>query len=138
DIGWCIEKVTSTGNANVMVTERGITHGYSGLITDMRGIPEMQAFGKPVVFDATHSTQVMSGATGADGAPTGTSGGDREMAKVLARAAVAVGCDGVFAETHPDPDRALSDGPNMIRLADMAALVATLVRVRAAALGGGS
>ena len=99
----------------------------------MRAIPWMAAFGKPVVFDATHSTQVMSGAVGADGQRTGTSGGDRELAKVLARAAVASGCDGLFAETHPDPDRALSDGPNQIRLGDMAALVATLVAVRKAA-----
>ncbi len=134
DIGWCIDKVTSTGNANVMVTERGVTHGYGGLVADMRSIPEMQKFGKPVVFDATHSTQAMSGAVSAGGARTGTSGGDRELAKVLARAAVAAGCDGVFAETHPDPEKALSDGPNMIRLADMAALVATLVRVRTAAI----
>jgi 2-dehydro-3-deoxyphosphooctonate aldolase (KDO 8-P synthase) len=130
DIGWCIEKVTSTGNPNVMVTERGVSFGYGSLISDMRAIPWMQAFGKPVVFDATHSTQHMSGG------PGGTSGGDREMAKLLARCAVAAGCDGVFAETHPDPDRALSDGPNMIRLADMAGVVKTLVKIRAACAAG--
>jgi len=133
DARWLIEKVASTGNPNVMVTERGVTHGYGTLINDMRAIPQMQAFGKPVVFDATHSTQLMSGGPGG----SGVSGGDREMAKVLARAAVAAGCDGVFAETHPDPDRALSDGPNMIRLQDMPALLATLVRIRQAVEGAG-
>jgi 2-dehydro-3-deoxyphosphooctonate aldolase (KDO 8-P synthase) len=126
DIGWCIEKLTSTGNPNVMVTERGVCFGYGGLISDMRAIPWMQKFGKPVVFDATHSTQHMSGG------PGGTSGGDRELAKLLARCAVAAGCDGVFTETHPDPDKALSDGPNMIRLADMPRVLGTLLKVRAA------
>jgi 2-dehydro-3-deoxyphosphooctonate aldolase (KDO 8-P synthase) len=126
DARWIIEKVTGAGNPNVLVTERGVSFGYHTLVSDMRGIPVMQAFGKPVVFDATHSTQRMSGG------PDGTSGGDREMAKVLARAAVAAGCDGVFAETHPEPERAKSDGPNMIRLKDMPALVRTLVRIREA------
>ncbi len=126
DIGWCIEKVLSTGNRNVLVTERGVSFGYGALVSDLRAIPEMQKFGQPVVFDATHSTQHMSAG------PAGTSAGDRELAKVLARAAVAAGCDGVFAETHPDPDRALSDGPNMIRLADMAVVMQTLVRIREA------
>jgi len=126
DARWIIEKVTGAGNPNVLVTERGTSFGYHTLVSDMRGIPIMQGFGKPVVFDATHSTQRMSGG------PDGTSGGDREMAKVLARAAVAAGCDGVFAETHPEPERAKSDGPNMIRLRDMAALVRTLVGIREA------
>jgi 2-dehydro-3-deoxyphosphooctonate aldolase (KDO 8-P synthase) len=126
DIGWCIEKVRSTGNENVLVTERGVSFGYGALVADMRSIPEMQKFGKPVVFDATHSTQHMSGG------PGGTSSGDREMAKVLARAAVAAGCDGVFAETHPEPEKALSDGPNMIRLRDMPGVLRTLVRLREA------
>ncbi len=129
DARWIIEKVTGAGNPNVLVTERGVAFGYHTLVSDMRGIPVMQAFGKPVVFDATHSTQRMSGG------PDGTSGGDREMAKVLARCAVAAGCDGVFAETHPEPERAKSDGPNMIRLKDMPALVATLVRIREACGG---
>jgi 2-dehydro-3-deoxyphosphooctonate aldolase (KDO 8-P synthase) len=129
DIGWCIEKVRSTGNGNVLVTERGVSFGFGDLVADMRGIPQMQKFGQPVVFDATHAAQKPSAA------PGGTSGGDREMAKVLARAAVAAGCDGVFAETHPDPDRALSDGPNSIRLEEMAGLVGTWVKLRAA-LGG--
>ena len=130
DIGWCIEKVASTGNPNVMVTERGVSFGYGALISDMRAIPWMQKFGKPVVFDATHSTQHMSGG------PGGTSGGDRELAKLLARCAVAAGCDGVFTETHPDPDKALSDGPNMIRLADMPRVLKTLIAVRAACAEG--
>jgi 2-dehydro-3-deoxyphosphooctonate aldolase (KDO 8-P synthase) len=125
DIGWCIEKVRSTGNERVMVTERGTSFGYNTLVNDMRALPEMAKFGKPVVFDATHSAQRPS-------ASGGRSGGDRELAKVLARAAVAAGCDGLFAETHPDPDHALSDGPNMIRLADMPALLGTLLAVRAA------
>ena len=129
DIGWCIEKVASTGNRNVTVTERGVSFGYGDLVADMRSIPEMAKFNQPVVFDATHSTQKPSAG------PGGRSGGDREMAKVLARCAVAAGCDGIFAETHPDPDRALSDGPNMIRLEDMPALLRTLVAVRAACAG---
>jgi len=129
DARWIIEKVTGAGNPDVLVTERGVSFGYHTLVSDMRGIPIMQAFGKPVVFDATHSTQRMSGG------PDGTSGGDREMAKVLARCAVAAGCDGVFAETHPEPERARSDGPNMIRLRDMPALVRTLVKIRAACAG---
>ena len=130
DIGWCIEKVLSTGNRNVLVTERGVSFGYGTLVSDMRAIPEMRKFGQPVVFDATHSAQRPSAA------PGGVSGGDREMAKVLARAAVAAGCDGMFAETHPDPDKALSDGPNSIRLTEMAGLVRTWVKVREAVTGG--
>ena len=125
DIGWSIEKVRGTGNTRVLVTERGASFGYNTLVNDMRAIPEMQKFGAPVVFDATHSVQKPS----FDG---GKSGGDRTMAPVLARAAVAAGCDGVFAETHPDPDRALSDGPNMIYLRDMPRLLATLVAIRKA------
>jgi len=125
DIGWSIEKVRGTGNDRVLVTERGVSFGYNTLVNDMRAIPEMKKFGAPVVFDATHSVQKPS----FDG---GKSGGDRTMAPVLARAAVAAGCDGVFAETHPDPDRALSDGPNMIYLRDMPRLLATLVAIRKA------
>jgi len=129
DIGWCIDKVASTGNREILVTERGVCFGYGDLVADMRSIPAMAAFGQPVVFDATHSTQKPSAGGG------GTSGGDRELARILARAAVATGCDGVFAETHPDPDRALSDGPNMIRLDDMPELLARLTAIRRAALG---
>jgi 2-dehydro-3-deoxyphosphooctonate aldolase (KDO 8-P synthase) len=125
DMGWCIDKVRSTGNERVLVTERGSSFGYNTLVNDFRALPEMAKFGKPVVFDATHSAQKPS-------AGSGKSDGDRELAKVLARAAVAAGCDGLFAETHPDPDHALSDGPNMIKLADMRALLTTLVAIRAA------
>ena len=126
DIGHSIEKVRSTGNREVCVTDRGVTFGYNALVSDMRAIPIMQRFDVPVVFDATHSVQKPSGAGG-------TTGGDAEFAPVLARAAVAAGCDGVFAETHPQPSRALSDGPNMIPLDDMAALLKQLVAIRAAA-----
>jgi 2-dehydro-3-deoxyphosphooctonate aldolase (KDO 8-P synthase) len=129
DMGWSIDKVRSTGNARVLVTERGVSFGYNTLINDMRAIPEMQKFGAPVVFDATHSVQKPS----FDG---GKSGGDRTMAPVLARAAVAAGCDGVFAETHPDPDKALSDGPNMIYLRDMPRLLKTLLAIRKALSAG--
>ena len=125
DIGHSIEKVRSTGNTNVCVTDRGVSFGYNALVSDMRAIPEMQKFGVPVVFDATHSVQKPSAAGG-------KTGGDRSMAPVLARAAVAAGCDGVFAETHPDPDVALSDGPNMIPLREMAKLLRTLVAIRKA------
>jgi 2-dehydro-3-deoxyphosphooctonate aldolase (KDO 8-P synthase) len=125
DMGWSIEKVRGTGNTRVLVTERGTCFGYNALVNDMRAIPEMKKFGAPVVFDATHSVQRPS----FDG---GRSGGDRTLAPVLARAAVAAGCDGLFAETHPDPDRALSDGPNMIPLRDMPRLMKTLVALRRA------
>jgi 2-dehydro-3-deoxyphosphooctonate aldolase (KDO 8-P synthase) len=125
DIGWSVEKVRSTGNKRVLVTERGVAFGYNTLVNDMRAIPEMKRFGAPVVFDATHSVQRPS-------FKEGVSGGDRTLAPVLARAAVAAGCDGVFTETHPDPDRALSDGPNMIHLSDMPALLKTLLAIRRA------
>ncbi|MCB9896600.1 MAG: 3-deoxy-8-phosphooctulonate synthase [Planctomycetes bacterium] len=125
DIVHSIEKVRSTGNTNVCVTDRGVSFGYNALVSDMRAIPEMQKFGVPVVFDATHSVQKPSAAGG-------KTGGDRSMAPILARAAVAAGCDGVFAETHPDPDVALSDGPNMIPLKQMPKLLATLVAIRRA------
>ena len=124
-----IDKVLSTGNTDVCVTERGVSFGYNTLVSDMRAIPQMQGLGVPVIFDATHSVQMPSAAGG-------KSGGDRTMAPVLARAAVAAGCDGLFAETHPDPDKALSDGPNMIPLAEMAALLKTLKAIRAAVQGG--
>ena len=125
DIGHSLEKVRSTGNENVCLTDRGVTFGYNTLVSDMRAIPIMQELGVPVVFDATHSVQKPSGAGG-------TTGGDRQYAPVLARAAVAAGCDGVFAETHPDPDRALSDGPNMIPLTEMRAMLKTLAAVQRA------
>ena len=115
-----LDKARSTGNASVLVTERGTSFGYNTLVTDMRALPVMASYGAPVVFDATHSVQQPGG--------QGTSsGGQREFVAVLARAAVAVGVAGVFIETHPDPDRAPSDGPNMIALRDFEPLVAELM-----------
>ena len=113
-------KVTEAGNANVMVTERGVSFGYNTLVSDMRALPIMaESIGAPVIFDATHSVQQPGG--------KGTSsGGQREFVQVLARAAVAVGVAGVFIETHPDPDKAPSDGPNMVPLKDFRALIAEL------------
>ena len=115
-------KVTEAGNPNVIVTERGASFGYNTLVSDMRSLPIMAKVtgGAPVVFDATHSVQ-QPGGQGA------SSGGQREFVAVLARAAVAVGVAGVFIETHPDPDRAPSDGPNMVALADMPALLDELL-----------
>jgi 2-dehydro-3-deoxyphosphooctonate aldolase (KDO 8-P synthase) len=112
-------KIASTGNEGVLLCERGASFGYNTLVTDMRGLPIMAATGYPVVFDATHSVQ-QPGGQGA------SSGGQREFAPVLARAAVAVGVAAVFIETHPDPDRAPSDGPNMIPIREMPALIARL------------
>jgi 2-dehydro-3-deoxyphosphooctonate aldolase (KDO 8-P synthase) len=115
-------KVTEAGNPNVIVTERGASFGYNTLVSDMRSLPIMAQVtrGAPVVFDATHSVQ-QPGGQGA------SSGGQREFVSVLARAAVAVGVAGVFIETHPDPDRAPSDGPNMVALKDMPALLEDLL-----------
>jgi len=113
------EKIASTGNAQVMLCERGTSFGYNTLVVDMRALPQMAATGRPVIFDATHSVQQPGGLGGA-------SGGQRQFAPVLARAAVAVGVAGLFIETHPDPDSAPSDGPNMIPLHEMPALLDTL------------
>jgi 2-dehydro-3-deoxyphosphooctonate aldolase (KDO 8-P synthase) len=115
-----VEKITSAGNRNVLVTERGVSFGYNTLVSDMRALPELAKTGAPVIFDATHSVQQPGGQGTA-------SGGQREYVEVLARAAVAVGVAGVFIETHPDPDRAPSDGPNMIALKDMEPLLRRLV-----------
>ena len=112
-------KIASTGNENILLCERGTSFGYNTLVTDFRGLPIMARTGYPVVFDATHSVQQPGG--------QGTSsGGQREFAPVLARAALAVGVAALFIETHPDPDRAPSDGPNMIALKEMPALLARL------------
>ena len=115
-----VAKLTESGNSNVLVTERGASFGYNTLVTDMRALPIMaQTTGAPVIFDATHSVQQPGG--------QGTSsGGQREFVPVLARAAVAVGVAGVFIETHPDPDHAPSDGPNMVPLNQFEALIAQL------------
>jgi 2-dehydro-3-deoxyphosphooctonate aldolase (KDO 8-P synthase) len=122
DMANVAKKITESGNPNVMVTERGASFGYNTLVSDMRALPIMaEATGAPVIFDATHSVQ-QPGGKGT------TSGGQREFVPVLARAAVAVGVAGVFIETHGDPDRAPSDGPNMVPLRDMEELLRTLMR----------
>ncbi len=113
------DKVAAAGNDNILLTERGTSFGYNTLVTDMRALPQMAATGYPVIFDATHSVQQPGGRGG-------SSGGQREFAPVLARAAAAVGVAGFFIETHPDPDNAPSDGPNMIALDDMAGVLDTL------------
>src|SRR5208283_3377535 len=120
-----VAKLEEVGNKNVLLTERGTTFGYGQLVNDMRAIPWMQDLGRPVIFDATHSVQ-MPGAKG------DRSGGDRRMIPYLARAAVACGCDGVFLETHPRPDEALSDGPNMIALHDLPGLIRCCQQIRQA------
>jgi 2-dehydro-3-deoxyphosphooctonate aldolase (KDO 8-P synthase) len=120
DMRHVVAKATATGNRGIMVCERGTSFGYNNLVSDMRSLAVMRETGCPVVFDATHSVQLPGG--------QGTkSGGQREFVPVLARAAVAVGVAGVFMETHPDPDQALSDGPNAWPLGKMAGLLATLV-----------
>jgi len=121
-----VAKVTGAGNPNVLATERGVSFGYNTLISDMRALPEMAKIGCPIVFDATHSVQQPGG--------QGTSsGGQREYVPVLARAAVAVGVACVFMETHPDPDHAPSDGPNMVALKDFEPLVRELLEYDALA-----
>ncbi len=120
DMANVVAKLTGAGNADVMVTERGVSFGYNTLVSDMRALPALAQTGAPVIFDATHSVQ-QPGGQGA------SSGGQREFVPVLARAAVAVGVAGVFIETHPDPDRAPSDGPNMVPLRDMEGLVSELM-----------
>jgi 2-dehydro-3-deoxyphosphooctonate aldolase (KDO 8-P synthase) len=117
-------KLAEVGCERVLFTERGTTFGYGNLVVDMRAIPWMQALGCPVIFDATHSVQL-------PGAGGERSSGIREMVPYLARAAVACGCDGVFFEVHPDPDRALSDGPNMWPLEHFEELLISLLRIRA-------
>jgi 2-dehydro-3-deoxyphosphooctonate aldolase (KDO 8-P synthase) len=123
-------KVTAAGNPKVMLTERGASFGYNTLVSDMRSLPIMAQTGAPVIFDATHSVQ-QPGGQGA------TSGGQREFVPVLARAAVAVGVAGVFIETHQDPDKAPSDGPNMVPLREFEALLAQLKAFDALAKGRG-
>ncbi|MFO7771509.1 3-deoxy-8-phosphooctulonate synthase [Roseovarius gahaiensis] len=115
-----VAKIESTGNTRILLTERGTSFGYNTLVADMRALPQMAATGYPVVMDATHSVQQPGG-------QGGSSGGQREFAPVMARAAVALGVAAVFIETHEDPDNAPSDGPNMIPLPQMAALIETLM-----------
>jgi 2-dehydro-3-deoxyphosphooctonate aldolase (KDO 8-P synthase) len=127
DMGNVVAKITASGNCNVLVTERGASFGYNTLVSDMRALPILaRSTGAPVIFDATHSVQ-QPGGRGA------SSGGEREFVPVLARAAVAVGIAGVFIETHPDPDRAPSDGPNMVPLSEFEGLVRTLMAFDAVA-----
>ncbi|TIL67725.1 3-deoxy-8-phosphooctulonate synthase [Mesorhizobium sp.] len=115
-----VAKITGSGNANVLVTERGASFGYNTLVSDLRALPIMAEIGAPVIFDATHSVQQPGG-------QGGSSGGDRRFVETLARAAVAVGVAGVFIETHQDPDNAPSDGPNMVPLKDLRALLERLM-----------
>ncbi len=122
DMGHVADKARAAGNAKVMLCERGVSFGYNMLVSDMRALPEMARTGYPVVFDATHSV-MLPGGRGA------VSGGQREHVPVLARAAVAVGVAAIFMETHQDPDRAPSDGPNMIVLRELAAILETLVEL---------
>jgi 2-dehydro-3-deoxyphosphooctonate aldolase (KDO 8-P synthase) len=122
-----VAKVNAVSASGILLTERGTTFGYGRLVNDMRAIPQMQATGAPVVFDATHSVQLPS--AGAGGTATG---GEREMVPYLAKAAVAAGCDALFLEVHPRPDEALSDGPNALRLDDLDGLLRRCLRIREA------
>lgn len=121
DTQHAVKKCEARGLRDVLLTERGTTFGYGRLVNDFRCVPIMKSFGVPVVYDATHSVQLPGGAT---------TGGQREMVSPLARAAVAIGCDAVFFETHPDPDHAKSDGPNMVPLVDFEKLVRQLTVLR--------
>lgn len=122
DMKNCLEKVRQSGNENVMLCERGTSFGYNTLVVDLTGVRVMKGFGVPVIFDATHSVQKPGG--------NGTStGGNRQYVEYLAKAAIAVGADGLFMETHPDPDNAKSDGPNMVSLAEMRTLLVKLIKV---------
>ncbi len=122
DMVHVIDKARATGNDKIMACERGVSFGYNNLVSDMRSLAVMKEIGCPVVFDATHSVQLPGG----QGA---SSGGQREMVPVLARAAVAVGIDGIFMETHPNPDEALSDGPNSWPLGEMKSLLSLLCQL---------
>lgn len=124
DMRLVLEKARATGNNDIMLCERGASFGYNNLVSDMRSLAVMKDFGCPVVFDATHSVQLPGG----EGA---VSGGDRKMVPVLARAAAAVGVHGIFMETHPNPDQALSDGPNSWPLDEMHGLLSVLKRIDA-------
>jgi 2-dehydro-3-deoxyphosphooctonate aldolase (KDO 8-P synthase) len=122
DMRHVVAKVVGAGNPNVLVTDRGVSFGYNTLVSDMRALPIMAEFGAPVIFDATHSVQ-QPGGQGA------TSGGERRFVPVLSRAAVAVGVAGLFIETHQDPDKALSDGPNMVPLKELEPLLGELMEI---------
>jgi 2-dehydro-3-deoxyphosphooctonate aldolase (KDO 8-P synthase) len=125
EMGQVAEKAREAGGTRILITERGTTFGYNNLVADMRSIPILRRFGFPVIFDATHSVQL-------PGAGGDKSSGQREFAPVLARCAVAAGANGVFIETHPNPDRAMSDGPNMIPLPEMGGVLSSLLKVHRA------
>lgn len=125
------KKIASTGNGDIILTDRGASFGYNNLVADMRALPAMRRFGWPVVFDATHSAQLPGGLGS-------RSGGDRSMARVLARSAAAAGVDGMFLEVHDDPDNARCDGPNMLRLDEVRGLLETLLALDAAARRDGA
>jgi 2-dehydro-3-deoxyphosphooctonate aldolase (KDO 8-P synthase) len=125
EMGQVAEKAKAAGGNRLIITERGTTFGYNNLVADMRSIPILRQFGFPVIFDATHSVQL-------PGAGGDKSSGQRRFAPILARCAIAAGANGVFVETHPQPERALSDGPNMIPLAEMPKLLASLLKVYSA------
>jgi 2-dehydro-3-deoxyphosphooctonate aldolase (KDO 8-P synthase) len=129
DMANVVHKITGAGNRNVLVTERGVAFGYNTLVSDMRALPQLAQTGAPVIFDATHSVQQPGGQGTA-------SGGEREFVPVLARAAAAVGVAGLFIETHEDPDKAPSDGPNMVRLGEMEPLLKRLMKFDALAKSG--
>ncbi|RPJ17192.1 MAG: 3-deoxy-8-phosphooctulonate synthase [Desulfobacteraceae bacterium] len=125
DIKNVVEKITSTGNTDILITERGTMYGYNNLVVDFRGIQIMHDTGYPVIFDATHSVQLPGGGGN-------RSGGDRKFVPALALAAVAAGADGIFMEVHPDPDRALCDGPNSLQLDSLNNLIIKLKAIREA------
>lgn len=125
DVKNIIDKFTSTGNQNLFITERGTSFGYNNLVVDFRGLTIMKSFGYPILFDVTHSLQLPGG-------KGNSSGGQREFAEPLARAAAAVGVDGLFIEVHPDPDRALCDGPNMVSVDSVLALLRTVENIHTA------
>lgn len=125
DMTHAVEKARSAGNDRIMITERGAMFGYNNLVTDFRAIPIMQQTGCPVIFDATHSVQLPGGGGG-------VSSGQREFAPLLARAAISVGADGIFMETHPDPEHARSDGPNAVRLENMESILLQLKGIETA------
>ena len=131
DMEQAVNKVASTGNRNLMLTERGASFGYNNLVVDIRSIPVMKAFGYPVVFDATHSVQL-------PGAAGQCSGGERDYAETLARAAVAAGADGVFMEVHPSPEHALCDGPNSLPLDRVRSMLAVLRDIHSLVRTGGN
>ena len=124
DMGNVVGKAVDSGNNNLILTERGVSFGYNNLVSDMRSLPIMRRLGYPVVFDATHSVQLPGG-------QGGSSGGQREFVEYLGRAAVATGIDGIFMEVHEDPDKALCDGPNSVKLDDLAGLLKKLMAIDA-------